>query len=357
MGDYLMRAGTFLRAIVHEIRTDRITFMAGAIAYNAFLSLLPLLFVLLTIASTIGRGELQETLISLTEALVTAGAAEIFVAELRNASTGASLVGLVALAWGMFRIFRSLDTAFSDIYETQAENTVTDQIVDGIVVFGSLAALLIAVFTLESSFGFGDVTGFLSPFSRLFFVCVIGLTLTPLYYVFPDESEMGILETVPGVLFAAVALIVLQSIFGYYVALSDPAANNQLLASIVVLLTWLYFCGLVVLVGAAINATLSNRSEDVSVEPLVGGVPKEHVTEPIPDQTGVPRTTLERLQDALDSERQLRIVLEGDVEDFELPPPDTVTVNSDRSSIPVVNDTTSIELEWTETEVELESPG
>lgn len=348
MDDHLTRAVTLLRAIVHEIKADRITFITGAIAYNAFLSLLPLLFVLLTIVSVVGGTELQGTLISLTEALVTPGAAEIFVAELNNASTGASLAGLVALVWGMFRIFRGLDTAFSDIYETQAENTIPDQIRDGIVVFGSLTALLLAVFALETVLATGDVTGFLSPFYRLLLICVVGLTLTPLYYVFPDEPDMDPLEIVPGVLFAAIALVALQSIFGYYVALSDPTANNQLLASIVILLTWLYFCGLVILVGAAINAILSNRSEDVNVEPLIGGVPRDRTTDPIADQSRGPRATLERLQHSLDDERQLRIVLDGDIADFELPPPDTVSVDSDTLRPPVGNDAIGIELRWIE---------
>lgn len=355
MGDHLVRAETIIRAIVHEIKTERITFMAGTIAYNAFLSLLPLLFVLLTIVSAVGGSELEANMVSLTEALVTAGAAEIFVEELRNASTSASLVGLVALVWGMLRIFRSLDTAFSDIYETQAENTLADQVRDSIVVFGSIAALLTGVFVVESAFGIGDVSGLLSVLYRLFLVAVIALTLIPLYYLFPDESGMRVLETVPGVLFAATALVVLQSIFGYYVALSDPTANNQLLGSIVVLLTWLYFCGLVVLVGAVINAVLSNRSEDVNVEPLVGGVPNEQVTDLDVDESHVPRATLEQLQHALDHEGQLRIVLDGDTEDFELPSPDIVTVDSDTSSLPVITDTASITLQWAETGPETDS--
>jgi membrane protein len=355
MGDHLVRAGTIIRAVVHEIRTERITFMAGTIAYNAFLSLLPLLFVLLTIVSTVGGNELEANLVSLTESLVTAGAAEIFVEELRNASTSASLVGLVALGWGMLRIFRSLDVAFSDIYETQAENTITDQIGDGIVVFGSIAALLTGFFAVESVLGIGAVSGAFALLYRLVLVLVVAVTLVPLYYLFPDESGMAVLEILPGVLFAAAALVGLQALFGYYVALSDPTANNQLLASIVVLLTWLYFCGLVVLVGAAVNAVLSNRSEDVNVEPLVGGVPNEQVTDLDVDESRVPRATLEQLQHALDREGQLRIVLDGDTGDFELPSPDIVTVDSDTSSLPVITDTASITLQWTETGPETES--
>ncbi|MFC6765603.1 hypothetical protein [Natrinema soli] len=65
------RAVTVLRAIVHEIRVERITFMAGSIAYHAFVSLLPLLLVLLTAVSAVGGQQLEVALVSVTQAAFT----------------------------------------------------------------------------------------------------------------------------------------------------------------------------------------------------------------------------------------------------------------------------------------------
>jgi len=351
----LERAETILRALVHEIRTERITFMAGTIAYNAFLSLLPLLFVLLTIVSAVGGSELEADLISMTETLVTPGAAEIFVAELRHSSVGASFVGIAALLWGMSRIFRSLDIAFSDIYETHVENTLSNHIRDSLVAFSSLAALLVGVFAFQSVFGISAASGPLLVAQRVVLVGVIALALAPMYYLFPDESGMSVPEILPGLLFTSTALVVLQSIVGYYVTLTDPAANNQLLASIVVLLTWLYFCGLVVLLGAAINAVLTNRSEDVNIDPVIGGVPREKVGELGVSRDDVSRDLFERLQHSLDDGQQLRVVVDShDGESVELPSPDIVSVDADTSSLPVVSDTASIELQWSEASLESE---
>lgn len=342
----LDRAGTIFRAILHEIQAERITFMAGTIAYNAFLSLLPLLFLLLAIVSAVGGSELEANMIGVTQALVTPGAAEIFVDELRHASASASLIGLAALVWGMLRIFRSLDMAFSDIYETQARNTLPNQLKDGVVVFGSIAAVIMGAVVLESFFSLSGGSGVVWLLQRLFLVCVVAFALVPMYYLFPDESGMSVLEVIPGVLFTATALVTLQSIFGLYVAFSDPAAENQLLASIVVLLTWLYFCGLVILLGAAINAVLSNRSEDVNIEPLIGGVPKEKVSEMDFDEAYVPEAALRRLQHCLNDSTRLKISLDSDADDIELPPPDIVTVDTDTSPLPVINDTAKLELQW-----------
>jgi membrane protein len=58
------RAVTVLRALVHEIRAERVTFMAGSIAYHAFVSLLPLLLLVLAAISAVGSTSLQEGLLA-----------------------------------------------------------------------------------------------------------------------------------------------------------------------------------------------------------------------------------------------------------------------------------------------------
>ena len=341
------RVATILRALVHEIQAERITFMAGTIAYNAFLSLLPFLFLLLAVVQAIGGGELEDTMIRLTQALVTPGAGEILVSELRGASVGASLAGLAALVWGMLRIFRSLDMAFSDIYETQAENSFTDQLKDGIAVFGSLAAVVVGVVALESTVALSTVSGPFWILQRSFVVSVVAVALVPLYYLFPDEPGMGIRDIAPGVLFTAAALVALQSVFGFYVDYSSQTAENTMLASILVFLTWLYFCGLVILLGAVINAVLTNRSEDVNVDPVVGGVPKSTV-QPTDGPHRVPDETLTRLNHALGESRSVTISTDDGDEEFRFPAPDIVTVDADTSPLPAIQDTASIRLQWSE---------
>lgn len=342
------RLGTILRAIVHEVRAEQITFMAGTIAYNAFLSLLPLLFLLLALIQTVGGGELESSMIQLIEALVTPGASDILVSELRGASVGASLVGIAALVWGMLRIFRSLDMAFSDIYETQAENTFLNQIVDGITVFASIAAIIVGFVVVESAFGITSGSGPLWVLQRGLIVFVVALALVPMYYVFPDETDMSILETAPGVLFTALALVSLQSGFSLYVDYSSQAAENTMLASILIFLTWLYACGLVVLLGAAINAVLTNRSEDVNIDPVIGGVPRVAGTPAEAEDVQVPGEAITQLDQSLAGSRTLSISVDGEDHEYRLRAPDIVTVDTDTSALPGITDTASIQLQWSE---------
>jgi membrane protein len=266
------RALVLLRAIVHEVRAERLTFMAGSIAYHAFVSLLPLLLLVLAVIARIGDRSLQAAFEEFVATVITPGAAPIFVGELSEAgaSTGLSLVGGVVLVWGTLRIFRGLDTAFSDIYESESANTFADQVADGVLVLVVFALVVLAGVVVESRVTFGDsALGVL--LHRLVLVVLIGAALFPMYYVFPD-SDVGVAEVVPGVAFAAVGLASFETLFRLYTQVSARAQDPSVVAGILVLLTWLYFSGLVILLGAAINAVLSNRSRDVNVRPLVGGV-------------------------------------------------------------------------------------
>lgn len=348
------RVETVLRAIVHELRTERVTFMAGSIAYNAFLSLLPLLLLLLAIIGSVGNEGLEEGLLSITRAALTPGAADVLVAELRTTSAGASLVGLGALLWGALRIFRSLDMAFSDVYESQAENTFVDQLRDGIVVLVSMATVVgvvVAVESVPSGIGaVGGTAGWLAQ--RLLLVLATGVALVPLYYRFPDVPEITVREVLPGVAVTAVGLVTAESLFRLYVEYGSTSAENGLLSGVIVLMTWLYVSGLVVLVGAAVNAVLSNRSEDVSIEPVIGGDPADGGTADATQPGGGsaefsvdPVDAIDDLQERLPTATDVRIVVDG--ESMRVPPPDRVDADRDTSEIPFVDDTVSIGLHWT----------
>ncbi|QLK27036.1 YihY/virulence factor BrkB family protein [Natrinema zhouii] len=339
------RTVTVLRAILHEIRVERITFMAGSIAYHAFVSLLPLLLVLLAAVSAVGGQQLEEALLSVTQAAFTPGAAEVLVSELDNASVEASALGIAVLVWGALRIFRSLDAAFSDIYETESENTVTNQFVDAILVFVSIAAVVVAVIAIESVLSPSTATTFGWIAQRIGLVVAIAAALAPMYYLFPDEPDMTVREVVPGVAVTAVGLVVFESLFRFYLEYSSTAAEGQFLSSILVFLTWLYFSSLLLLVGVAVNAVLSNRSRDVNIEPVIGGVPLEESPPDAGEEATVdPAVALERLERQLSTASTMTFVVDG--ESVTVPVPDRVEVTAGSSVLPAIDGGTGIELRW-----------
>ncbi|WP_435335227.1 YihY/virulence factor BrkB family protein [Haloarchaeobius sp. TZWWS8] len=319
------RLRSVVRGVRHEIRAENLTFMAGSIAYHAFISLLPFMLVLLAVVTAIGGKELALDVVGSIGSYLAPDSDRLFtdIVERATASASVSLVGIVALVWGTLKIFRSLDTAFSDIYESEAENTLTDQLSDGLVVFvavGLAAAIAAGMGTLVSVDG--SLTGQILGFVLL----VAGLTLVflPMYYIFPDE-DVTVREVVPGALFAATGWATLESLFQFYVALAGKSDAYGVVGTILLLVTWLYFSGLVMLVGAALNAVLAGRSSDV--EELEWNVPFASDAE-----LDALDADLGRLDEALKSGEPVTVTV-GDTE-VTLPSPAVAEAQSDYVSRP-----------------------
>jgi membrane protein len=334
------------RAIVHEIRTERITFMAGSIAYHAFVSLLPLLLLVLAVVAALDRPEIERGIIALAAALLSPGAGDVLVTELRSTSTGVSLLGLVVLIWGTLRIFRGLDTAFSDIYETEAHNTLVDQFADALVVLVCVAVAIVVGAGLERALAFDGTAGW--AVGRVVLVAGLALAFLPMYYVFPDEPEMTVREVLPGVGFVAVGLTAFGSLFRIYLELSGSAESGSVLGGVLVFLTWLYFSGFVILVGVAINAVLSNRSRDVDIRPVLGGQPRRANHDVAARESSVDRDRLvaaiERLRGDLRAGGVVAVTTGDDT--VTLPAPDEVVVDVEPSRLPFLSDVVSVELRW-----------
>lgn len=247
------------RRVFTDFSEKNVSFMAAGIAYNAFVSLAPLLILVLLIASTVDG----------LEARLRAGAqgslpgpiadvvVEIFATG--SAATGASAIGLLILLWGTLKIFRGLDTAFSEIYETDEQNSFTDQIVDGLVVFVSLVVSIVATVALSVlvSRAASEIPYFEYVTPLVLFVGLV-VAFFPMYYRFPD-ADLGWRDVLPGTVFAALGWAALQSVFQVYLAFTS-GDSASFFGGVLVVVTWLYFSGLVLLLGAVLNAVVGEHS-------------------------------------------------------------------------------------------------
>lgn len=262
-GGRLDRGKTVLAMIVREVRTENVTFMAGSIAYHAFVSILPFLLLMLWILSRIGSRATAIDLLTAMAGYLGPEQIDEVVDIAVNATETASLsvLSLAVLVWGALRIFRGLDTAFSEIYESESANTFLDQVRDGVVVFLTIGAGIGVVTVAERIVGvpsFGPAGVAVRPVLTV--VAVTG-ALLPMYYVFPDE-DVTVREVIPGSLVAAVGWTALGTVFQYYATVSAKSSYG-VVGIIILVITWLYFTGFVLLLGAAVNAVLAGRSDDV----------------------------------------------------------------------------------------------
>jgi len=248
------------RAVVAEARREDVTFIAASIAYHAFVSLLPVLLLATLMASTFGSEDLAALVFDLARGFLPETGREVVVEALANAtaSVGVSAVGLAALLWGTSKIFRAMDAAFAEIYDTEREVTLLGQLQDAAVVVVGLALAVGALVVLGSLVGVPRGVPFRGSFQALLSVAGLSVAFFPIYYAFPN-ADVSLSEVVPGVVVAAAGWVALEWLFGVYVSLSSAPDAYGLVGTLVVLVTWLYFGALVLLVGATVNATLAGR--------------------------------------------------------------------------------------------------
>lgn len=257
----LDRTWSVVRAVVSEMRREDVTFMAGSIAYHAFVSMLPVLFLLVLAVSVFASEAFVTTVIGLTESVLPDLGRRVVTDALDNArgSVSLSVVGVGVLLWGTFKIFRAMDAAFAEIYDTERKLSLLDQFRDALVVFLTVTAVVggAVVFgtvvrippTVPFSGLLGDLIGFVG----------LAAAFLPIYYLFPN-TDVSVREVVPGVLVATVGWRALEWLFHLYVGVTRKPDVFGLVGTLILLVTWLYAGSLLLLVGASINATLAGRN-------------------------------------------------------------------------------------------------
>lgn len=247
------------KSVLGLFSEKNVTFLAGSIAYSAFISLVPLIMFFLLAVSVFGAPELQQQVIEVATNSVSpsvGGILEVMVEQQRDAgpssTLSAALIGVLTLVWGAIKVFRGLDTAFSLIYETTAQGSFLGQLKKSLVVLFTLtlgAIAMVGTTTVVAFFAGIPFIGVVVPTLLVVGLCGV---FFPMYYLFPD-IDVAPREALPGTIVGAVGWSILQVLFQGYVSLSGSGGN--LIASILLLVTWLYFSGVILLLGAAVNAT------------------------------------------------------------------------------------------------------
>jgi membrane protein len=248
------------RQVVTEVSEKNVTFMAAGIAYNAFISLAPVLVLLLVVVSAVGSG-LEERVVAVASGSLPGPIADVVVGvfEGEGTSAGASVVSLVVVVWGTLKVFRGLDTAFAEIYETAEGNSFADKLGDGFVVLvGMLVAVLATVGVTAAFASLAGTVPFVGLLTPLVLVTGLVLAFLPMYYRFPN-ADVDVRDVLPGVVFAAVGWAAFQALFQMYIGVAGGGSGN-FFGGVIVVVTWLYFSGLVLLLGAVINAVVGGHA-------------------------------------------------------------------------------------------------
>ena len=253
------------RQTVQGVRDDRITFIAASLAYYAFVSLVPLMLLAVVAASVFGGEELALALAAQATTALGPQAGTLVQETLVNTTgqAGAGVVGTAVLLWSGLKLFRGMDVAFSTVYGSPLPDSIVEQVRDGVVTLGAVGVGILVTVAVGVALAILDPdlvlfgVDFAGVLGTLLLVGGLAAAFLPLYYFLPGEIEVR--EAVPGALFAAVGWTVLETGFRIYAASAGNYDGYGVLGAVLLLVTFLYFGGLILLVGVVLNAVLAGR--------------------------------------------------------------------------------------------------
>jgi len=264
-------------ALVREFGDDDLTGMAAEMAYSFLFALFPLLLlsaaVIGMIGGVLGRQDLLVEAMARIAPFVPAPVAELFEATILDLITeraGAiALFGLLLALWGaasgVGALMKGLNRAYGVArarlsWRRQAVGAVATLLIAPL----GLALLLLSVVGHILTTWLGAITGMSelvallvaalqTPFT--FVVFFAGMTFV--YWALPAVPQRY-RNVMPGSLLAALGWSVITHAFGVYIADIDQyRAAYGIFGAAIAFLLWLYLVGLVILVGAEVNALLS----------------------------------------------------------------------------------------------------
>ncbi len=274
--DRILRGGLdFCGRVYRKAGQDDIFFLAGGIAFNVLVGAIPFLLLLIAIFGFFLQATLEdpqqaainyvigilppsERVLELTRSTVD---------QLINGRTGLGVLGLVLLVWISTRLIGSLRSALRDIFDVQEDRgIIAGKIFDAkmVVVAGTLflanttiTVVLETVNTRGSEWlGIGNgapIRTMQALWAQLLAFAFIFAMFVLIYRYLPARRINWRIALVAAT-FTSVVFEILKSVFAWYVAhLANYTTTYGYLASIVVLVFWIYYWAVVFVLGGEVG--------------------------------------------------------------------------------------------------------
>jgi membrane protein len=256
-----------------ELDDDEVLDRAAALSYYLVFALFPMLLVLTTLLGLVPRGGLVEQLMAYVAGALPPDAFSMVsrvLAEVERGAHGGLLsLGAAAALWaassGMGSIMRALSVAW-DVVESRPwwqRRLLALGLTAGFSLF-IVTALLLLVFGPEIAAGVAQVVGlgpaFTVAWSVLRWPLAVGLALIGVGFVYAVAPAGGPRwrGVTPGTVVAVASWLGATAGLRVYVGrIADYNATYGSIGGAILLLLWLYLTGLVLLVGAEVDAEIA----------------------------------------------------------------------------------------------------
>ena len=267
------RAGLFIKKVLD----DQTPNLGALLAWGTLSTLLPLLLGILSIAGLVLRDQQRlDQVYSAIGAALPSGAAgpvtEVLDGMRQGSAAPVGIVAIVLLLISGSSFFTNMASVFDHAYHVEGRNMVVERlvglgmliIVTALLVLSTLAAGVTSIVSNvpAGSLPVGPIAGQVLGWS-LAIVSVFVLFLL-IYRILPN-AEQTWRSVIPGALASLVLIMLISQLFPVYVTLFPPNHAYSVFGVFLVLTFWLYLVGIVMVLGAELNAFLEQPARSAAL--------------------------------------------------------------------------------------------
>lgn len=265
----------YLKKLGKELSDDKATTLAAAQAYYYMLAIFPLLILLLTILPYLNINPEQVSMF--IQDTLPPELASTFTDNIVNLVTtprgGLLTLGILGTLWSASNAVNAFIMAVNQAYDVKDDRSfIKKTVLRLLLTLGAIIAIAVAlalpIFGGVIIEALVDATGLSASSTTLLHVLrwvisivVISLVLAAMYHFGPDE-QFPFKEVLIGAVIATVLWQVVSLLFSFYVSnFGNYTATYGSLGGVIILLLWFFLTGLILVIGAEINAMNHKRKK------------------------------------------------------------------------------------------------
>lgn len=259
--------------VAGEIKKDRATTLAAAQAYYYLLAIVPLLILLLAILPylQLDPNRVMDFIATVLPGEVATTFQDTIVSVVTTPSGGLLTFGILGTLWSASNAMSAFIEATNQAYDVEETRSFIK--LKGMAILLTLFMLVAVIIALVLPIFGGAIIDMISSFLNLpqqteiifqvlrwvISIAVMSLVLAFLYKFAPNK-HFPFKEVIIGAVIATVLWQVVSLGFSFYVSnFGSYSATYGSLGGLIVLMLWFFLTGLILVIGAEINAVLHKR--------------------------------------------------------------------------------------------------
>ena len=264
----------FFQDLISSMQRVDMSGMGAQLAYFFLLSFFPLLIFLVTLLPYLNLK--QEQIFEFMDDIMPAEVYSLIEGTLgevlTNQNGGLLSIGIIGTIWSASKGIDALMKALNRAYDVDGKagfiNRSMSLLFTVAFVLIILLALVFPVFgqqlgdLLFSHIGVENSLGSMWTFIRWLMppLLILGVMIL-LYWIVPNtDPRLKFISVIPGAVFATASWLLLTYGFSFYVNnFGNYSATYGSIGGVIILMLWLYFTGMILILGGLINATMQKR--------------------------------------------------------------------------------------------------